>query len=699
MGGGGVDKLDKNPAELFDWMKECAAAYQPTRGSKERSDCESMLYNEGIQWIASSPELSRIDRIKQALDIDSPSHRPTNNQTTRLIQLVEAATAIRQFECEVIPPVRDVGVESSVRGQTYEDFLGLLLKDCRLVDAWNHANYMRCVVGAWGIGCYLQPTITRLGGSEVLSVNDSEMRAFNYNPLLLTLDPATTARNLENHEWVMYSAAWSHKKIERLLSPMLKKLHIEMDPTSMKSIGELSPFESNLNRISHGRLYSSARQDSQTKGAIVHEVYRKVNSTVRFDEMLLVLELPDQQMHLLNPDMRSSPWGGVGIGLRLLQGYRRAEGMWGIGDVQMVKNRQDSLNRNELMLERQLRNASKDQLLVDRKAFGSDNTDEAIRRKITNAVSGVIPWDSGTESNRAMPPSVLQRRPVDSFLTQRNDSISAEMREQIHRAAIHQGEVQTHTPLGAYQLALEEAGAPADRRVLDDKLTGESLAHTILATGLKLVQDGSPAMAQRLVNAGFSDTDLGTLAEGEAPLLSYSVMVREGSIRQRSLSAKVQGLREDAKSGVLSPDQYRSAMAESGIDMPLTEEDATYSRWSERIARDVMLGAEYKPKPLVIVTGMGTVDQSRSVYLIQALTRAMVDRRCTPEGEDRLIQAIELQRQKDAQDLAMAQASAQPAVEPQAPGPVGAGGMDSGMGMQDIIASLEAQGAGGRAVA
>ena len=676
--------------ELFDWLRDTASAYQNVRGQKERDDAQCLLYNEGLQWLNYDPVHRRIEQIRQVLDIDHPSHRPTNNQITRFVQLVEAATAVRQFDCEVIPPERDIGIDAPVRGQTLEDFLNLLLADSRMVDAWNAANYMRCVVGTWGVGLFMQPTVSRLAGAQVLSVPDTAVRAFNFNPLLLTLDPRCPDRNLEDHEFVVYSDAWSLTKANRVLGDLLKKNKIMLDPQRCKTIGELQPFELNLNRISNGRLFSSARSDSNVKGVMIHEIYRKVDSSTRFDRMELVLEVTgSDDWVLLNDEMRSSPWGGVGMSLRLLHGYRRADSPWSISDVKMMKNRQDALNRNEMMLERQLRAASKDQVLIDRKSMGADQTDEAIQRRITNTVGGIITYDSGTETNRAAPPTVLNRRAPDTWLYQRDQQLVSDMRDQTHRAAVHQGEVKSHTSRATVQLALEEAGAPADRRIFLDRLTAESLCHTLLATGLELVKSVSPAMAARLVQAGFNDYDIGTLAEGEAQLIPYTVQIREGSIRQRPLQARVQMLREDAHQGIIAPDVYARAMSESGIDMPLTEEDSRYARWAQRKAREVMLGAyEYQPLPL----------GERSADLIRAMMSAMVDRRCTPEGQARLAQAIQLQRMQDAQDIAMIQSTMAGSEQAGGPAEQGtAGGDAGGLGINDILAALEAQGVEERA--
>ena len=106
--------------------------------------------------------------------------------------------------------------------------------------------------------------------------------------------------------------------------------------------------------------------------------------------------------------------------------------------------------------------------------------------------------------------------------------------------------------------------------MFNDKLQGENW-RILLKTSLNLLQNGSPSLAVRLVDAGFSDQELGMLAEGEGPAQNFKVQIREGSIRQRSVAARVAMIREDAKANLISPDTYQRAMSDAGIDMPLTD--------------------------------------------------------------------------------------------------------------------------------
>lgn len=681
-----------SPKELYGWLRDRIESYKPVRGELEREIAECMLRYEGIQWITANPILSRIDVLRRKMDVDEADYRPVLNRTALYVQKIAAATAVRGFQYEVLPPQRDIGTAGPARGQLYEDLMNLLTQDAMQVQAWNIANFNRSSNGSWGIGYFMQPVIARLAGEDVPSVRDSVVRAFDFNPIFLTVDTAVSLPFLSQHEWVVYTMTWTLNKANRVLGTLLKQQGITLEESKLRPLSELSTFEYQVNRLSSGRLFANAKTYSQTRGLKIHQVFRKTESLNRFDTMYLVAEYPndrsdgDYSYICLNPDAPENPWGGNGMPLGLLHGHQRPEALWGIGDSKMLKDDQDHLNVVNLYRMRQLKQASKEKWIVDRKAYGSDNTPEAIARNFTNAVSGIITYDSGHSNNEARAPQLVNIRPPDQYLSDETSRITANMREQVHRAAIHQGEVQTHTPLGAYQLAIEEAGQPADRRVFNDKLQGEELADVLLKTSLNLLQNGSPSLAVRLVDAGFSDQELGMLAEGEGPAQNFKVQIREGSIRQRSVAARVAMIREDAKANLISPDTYQRAMSDAGIDMPLTDEDADYARFAQRKAMSVLAGEEYTPLPL----------GPRSQDLLSAFRRAMVDRRCDDAARARLAAAIESQMQKDAMDAAALQSMAQGTQAPT--GDAGSGGMgvDQMTGVDQIFGALQAQGAGGR---
>ena len=68
-----------------------------------------MLRYEGIQWITANPILSRIDVLRRKMDVDEADYRPVLNRTALYVQKIAAATAVRGFQYEVLPPQRDIG--------------------------------------------------------------------------------------------------------------------------------------------------------------------------------------------------------------------------------------------------------------------------------------------------------------------------------------------------------------------------------------------------------------------------------------------------------------------------------------------------------------------------------------------------------------------------------------------------------------
>ena len=186
----------------------------------------------------------------------------------------------------------------------------------------------------------------------------------------------------------------------------------------------LSTFEYQVNRLSSGRLFANAKTYSQTRGLKIHQVFRKTESLNRFDTMYLVAEYPndrsdgDYSYICLNPDAPENPWGGNGMPLGLLHGHQRPEALWGIGDSKMLKDDQDHLNVVNLYRMRQLKQASKEKWIVDRKAYGSDNTPEAIaelherRQRDHHVRLGPLEQRGPCAATREHPPtrSVPQRR-------------------------------------------------------------------------------------------------------------------------------------------------------------------------------------------------------------------------------------------------------------------------------------------------
>lgn len=674
----------ENDRQLLAYWDDLQSAYAPTRGTLQRESAFMLCYVEGLQWVNYQPAYQRLVPQRQpVIDPSSREFRAVVNRTRKHIHRTAAQTFAREFDCEVRPSPRAAGIGSAERCQLFEDFLALLLEQSGLMDAWDRANFNRCVCGDFGVGLHMRPALSRVNGSEEI-VPDSLVRAFHFFPHELTLDPHNDDPKLQNHDIVGFSRAWSIQKIERELGGMMKKAGIVVEKESLQTLGQISPFEQNMHTLSGGRLFSQHKQDSTTKGMAVHHVYRKSGAEGdRFDTLEIILQTPDGA-RLLNPDARKSPWGGDGMPLGLLHAHPRGDSVWHESDVRGMKDDQDALNRTRTAFDRQLVHSSHLKWLVDRKAY-SERNDEKIAERFNNAIAGIHLYDSGSNENRANPPALQTIPPPSQIYMQREAELDASMRESVHRAPVNDGELKSHTSEASVALARDQAGLVSDKRVYNDLMLAETLCRTLLATGLRLVSDQSPQTLKLLTDAEFSAHDLGTLSDrGEHYLSTCRMKIRPSSIRSRSSDARVRAINDAAAAQVLAPREARRALADAGVDMPLTDDDAAFSRFFNELALGVTMGEPFVP----FNSGERTAD------LIDTLLRAMV--RQTPEVRAALNSAIEQQQLYMAEVSARLQMLANPQQTGPDQGAAGAAGGagNEGAGINDILAALDQQGAG-----
>lgn len=640
-------EIFRSDEQLFSWLDGVKDAARCVTGALEREFGLVMSYYEGQGWTSIDGSTNRLEQLRIDRNPDSVGFRVGLNRTSKLVQRVAVSTEPSNIEVDVLPPDRDAGVDAAVKAQVYEDAVNESIGLSGFLNAWCNANFTRSVCGTAGIGWCLIPKVTPMNdGETTYSASDVQLEAFSFLPIKLTLDPRVEERDLHRHEYVVYSDAWSVGKIERIYGETLKKLGIRLDPDTMKTFGELCVFEDTLNVVTNNRLFSRYRSESRTRAAMVHQVHRKSGSGYgRFDRYDVILELPDRRIRLTEKE-QDSPFGGSGMPLSLLHAHRRPDSIWSIGDCKMLVDDQDRLNRTQLYLERQLIHNTRKQWKVDKRTMGLFKTPDQIRKAFTSAEAGIILYESGTGTDKGNPPELVTPPPPQSFLLQHLQTLQGEMREQIHRADGHFGNVKTHVPDATFQRAIDESGQVLDMRVAEDKRTMAQQLTDMLGTVCKLCAEQSPAMLGLLSERGFTADELLILADTDHTLPPCTVRVRDSSIRLRSYASRKQDLDTAAQLQMVDASTYRREMA--GMDTPLAAEDKLYRTAFDRFARDVLFGAEWTPIPL----------GDRTNDLLDSFRRAMLDRRADEAARARLTIAVQSQQLMFQQEMLTAQPQA-----------------------------------------
>ena len=650
--------ISKQDKELFEFTQDARRAYEATNAALQREHALVMSYYEGHGWakIAGAYK-GRMVWLETDGDPDSRMLRVANNISSKNVQRAAVATQPVRIDVDVMPPDRKAGIISAAQCQTYEDTINELIEASRFTQALADANFTRSVCGSAGIGWCMIPSVQRMPGEDgYVEVPDVQLEAEWFFVTELVLDPRCMERDLSKHEYVIRSKGWTIGKINRVFGQLLKDRGIKIDPDKLQTMDQLATLEIDINTQSQNRLFSAYKFESKTKGAIVHQIHRKRDNSGygRFDLYDVLIELPNnatnlgnlgnkQYVRLTKDGENMSPFGGDGLPLAVIHGHRRSDSMWGIGDQKMLVDTQERENRNQTYLERQLQANSQKNWLIDLRTMGKDKSSDALRRRITNAVGGIITYESGMGQDKGNVPHLVTHPAPQGFILEQSDRHERQARENIHRAEGHFGELKTHTPDASLQRAMDEASQVLDMRVHETKVVTERMLMNGLATICKRVQEQSPATLSWLVSRGFDEIDLATLAQTDSNIPAYSIRVRDSSIRLRSYAAKKMDLDAAAQLQQIDAPTYRREMVE--LDTPLLQSDREFQSSFTRFAKMVLAGEEWQPIPL----------GQRSDDLIEAFRRALIDRAAAPEAKARLTRAIQGQMMMFKQEMALLQ--------------------------------------------
>lgn len=639
----------QNEQQLLAWVTEQKRADEPVKQAWQREIAIDMSYYEGYGWTQLTPfSTNEIDRLKVDLNPDSPEFRATLNRTTPLVQRAAATTHPVAMEIRCSPPRRNLGPVGTFKAQLNEDVGNILVDETGFVSAWQDANFHRHVVGCYGIGLMARPgAATLVAGGMDTKAPTTQIHAFAYLPLKLILDPAVQERDLCKHDWVMYNDVWSYRKVMRIYGDMLKQRGIAVEENRLREMGTLNSFEITLNTLTYNRLFPQYQVHSKTKGMTVTHLHRK-DDAERFSTMEILLEIEPGKPILLNPDARESPFGGNGLPLRLLHGHRRADTMFSIGDTRMCKDDQDRLNRTQTCHDRQMIHSSKHQWVIDKASFPGARSEKEVAKRITNAVGGIVVWESGPKDRPNVEPRLVHVPPPQATLRDMISEYQESMRQQTHRSASNFGEMLSHVPDRSYQRGLDEAGAVFDTWVNEDKATCESLVGVMIGTAKKLAAERDPGMLAMLDRHQFGADEMLAIAQDDPYECGCTLSISDASIRARSWNARKQDIDAAVMNRTIDARTARREMA-STLDAPVVEDDRLFMLAFDKLAADLLAGAtDFEPLPL---------GAERGVDLLAVLEKALIcpDAVRDPAARQRISGAIQSQRMFMAQMAAAEQ--------------------------------------------
>lgn len=636
---------NRGDKELEQAIDEQRRAAENTQGTQEREFGMCMSYYEGhANTRIVGPLHNRLQQLRMEYDQYANNFRVGYNVISKYTQRAIVATKPVNISVDVSPPDRATGNDALFRAKISEDVLNEYIDLSNMIAAWGYANEGRSINGSHGFGWCMRPTKVAIEGEIV---PDVQIEAFDFLPIKLSLDPYVQDRDLSRHERVLYSDAWSWKKILNWYGdaikqhPLTRNLNPEND---LSTLGDLCTFEITINAATNNLLYSGYRAESRTRGAIIHQFHQKVEYGRFVTDVML--ELPGKKYVRLTPESRRD-FGGNGLPLFLIHGHPRSDSMWGIGDVKMMLDDQDRINRSQTNLERMLNNNVNYKWRIDLRTLpAGDKGADKLARKFNNRIGGFVTYESGLTGQTGNPPDIVTPPQPQSFLPELISRYEGAARENIHRAQGHLGETKTHVPDASFQRAMDEASQVLDMRIADDKKIMRAACLTMFGTVLRLVQRSSPATLGLLVERGFDEQELATLAGMNPENPEAVILIRDSSIRLRSQVARKQDLDAAIQFAAITPAEYKREMA--AMDTPITSEDRTYQNAFQRYARDVAAGMEWAPLSL----------GARSDDLIESFRQAMLSREtmADPAAMDRLNRAIQAQQQFAAQELGMLQA-------------------------------------------
>lgn len=644
----------QTPKELTDRIRDRMneAAIDRTRVATAMT--LDMRFYEGHQWetragaaIVSTASAGR--RIIPNTDPDSSELRVTQNDTTMLVSASAAATFPMALEPSAETPERDGGVASTSRTQVLEDTTLVAVEKSGLLSAARMANFMRCVCGVWGVGWSMQIGEQEIDGEKY---TDRAVRAFDFHPMRLALDPACQSGDLRDHDEILYEDVWSVHKL-RSVFPGLK-----IDENQLSTIGQLAFNEVQIGSLTALGGYGHYAKMSRTKGARVFQLHVRDPASRTFPYMYIAVDLRrgEEPLTWVNSDDPATPFGGDGLPLALIHAYPRPNSWQSISDVAMVRDDQVRMNLVETYKYRVFKSYAGPQNYVERAWFGSAITDDEIQQRMNNRVGGLVIGSPPPGRQAERPQIVTPPQPSVAY-SEESERARRNMSEKVSRSPQARGfDPKTHVPFQTTDRLLNEGDRVLSIRVNLDLEAYTDLQKVLLGTYIKNVQAASPSTLGILRKEGFDEHDIGVLLEADPVYPTCVLKLRESDVRHRPVTEKQQAIIQFAQiPNAMDPEDARRALTE--LDVPVTEEDRHMSRQIGKIVSMILDGMEWQPRPI----------GRYGAWLVAEMRRALLDRKALedPAAAERLTRAIVLQQQSAAQESAMVQSIMQPAQQPQ----------------------------------
>lgn len=668
----------RTPAELFDFVRDSEKSADMMRAQLSMRMGIDGCYYEGVQWLnpayrsGANRDSSGTSRLAVDWNPDSRKLRAISNRVTFLTQKSAASTHPDQIYIDAVPPERDTGTDALNRTRIHETMANSAIDESGLLHAAQLANHRRCIFGTWGIGLAIEDETMLVKGQEVPS---RSVRAFEFDSSNLITDPHCQKLHLHLHPWVIYTDVWTLDRVKSVLG-------VDIPPEEASTVEQLEPTKMDLNAISNNKLFTRYARFAKTKAVRVYQVHQR-DYGCRFGRMYITIESADKKQRVvlgdrvvdveskgasLDSPLTESPFGGSGMPLCLLHGYLRADTMYSWGEPAQIKDDQDKANLVETNHQRIIQRYAGAQWKVDTRAFGSRPNNDDIAQMLTNQVGGIIKYELGDRQRNVQAPELVQQPAPPPFLMEALGIYAEGMREKVHKAPGNFGSTPTHVPFKTTERALDDADQVSSVRVAGDAQAIEFIVRTLHSTTLRLAQERNPATLGMLVKAGFDDQDFALVVQEDWMYPKVELKVRQATIRHQSQASKKQNLDTAAQLQMIDAEQYQEAMADSGLDTPLTDEWRQMQDQCRRVALGILLGRPFVPR---MMGRWGPL-------LIKELVRAQSDRRTEidPGALQRLSQAIQQQYTLMSQEQLMS--NPQLAADVQKSQQAGAAGQGSG---------------------
>jgi len=621
----------KDEADFLQWQDDKILESGPLQRQSEVYAAQCRAFDNGSQHIEScginekglQGFVNTCDQISEKAG-RGPARMTMNRITSQRIRNA-ARTNPQRFEVVPLPPIGTATPQSLAKATIYQSVANAMIEDSHYVNHASVANDNRAIDGLHGHGFRIHK------GKRPNGAPDARMEAFTFDGFQLSLDPSNQSGNLCDHEWVIFTEVLTKTKAERIYG---EDVFAGIKDDEFTSIQSLMPTETAFNRLSGGSLYPTLSTHAKSPGVIVRTAWLKGYGR-RFDRMIITIDVksknnPASKKVIGDVNHAPNPYGGDGMPLGTLRGFRRAVSRLPISDVGLMIDDQRKGNMAATILFQGYWNYMNTIHVIDRNWLhnGANMSENEIWDSLDN---GMI---VGRGKKDAKAPAIMQAPPPPQFASEDAERWTQHMREDVFSSDVHVGKTKTHVPASTTQLAVQLAEGPLQDREEGDIKEYTRIIETMAATAVLLAKAQAPHILTMLHKSGMSADQIGTLLEldyTEHPRLKLT----QNAMRRQTRSQRKDQMFQLLESQALDPAVVPMLLAD--IDMPMRQIDKDTSQWAESLVLKIMSGRAYKPIPL------GT----RVGFLLEQLQRAMMQTTDDEETQDRLVDAYQAQLEID----------------------------------------------------